>query len=96
MTTEDEITQRLKKSVKLLRAWHWMSALSTQPADAVAVLTAEARSLVQLGLQHPTRVREIGRLIVAYEHMIAKLKTIAPREGDPKHGDNPGKKDGQR
>ena len=75
MPPEDEITERLKQSVKLLRAWHWMSTLSTRPDDAVAVLTAEARFLVQLGLQHPKRVREIGRLIVAYEQMITKLKS---------------------
>lgn len=38
------------------------------------MFSAEARFLVQLGLQHPKRVREIGRLIVAYEQMITKLK----------------------
>ena len=74
MSSEDEISERLKQSVKLLRAWHWMATLSTQPDDAIAVLTAEARFLVQLGLQYPKRVREIGRLIVAYEHMITRLK----------------------
>jgi hypothetical protein len=74
-----EIEERLQQSVKLLRAWGWMSTLSNRPDEAIKVLTGEARELVRLGTQHPKRVREIGRLIVAYERLITSLKDPSAR-----------------
>lgn len=70
--TPEEI---LRRAVRRLRAWQWMSAISTRPEDAVAVLTDEARALVQLGIAHPDRARDIGELIVSYHRLIVRLKT---------------------
>ena len=81
MAKMTEIEERLQQSLKLLRAWGWMSSISERPDDAIKVLTEEARQLVKLGTQHPKRVREIGKLIVAYERLITKLKDGSAHRG---------------
>ena len=83
MAKMTEIEERLQQSLKLLRAWGWMSSISERPDDAIKVLAEEARHLVRLGTQHPKRAREIGRLIVAYERLIAKVKDGSARRCDP-------------
>lgn len=74
MAETEDIEQRLKNSLKLLRAWGWMSGISDRPEEAITVLVVEARQLVKLGTQHPKHVREIGCLIVAYERLITRLR----------------------
>lgn len=78
MSEEVDIDERLRQSAKMLRAWGWMTSLSSRPEEAVAVLTAEARALVILGTHHPKKVREIGRLIVAYERFITQIRSAMP------------------
>ena len=74
MTTDFDIANRLEQSARLLRAWHWMSLVSDRPADAIAVLTDEARQLIRLGPLYPGKSRVIGRLIVAYQKLITRLR----------------------
>jgi hypothetical protein len=68
------LDERLRRSVRLLRAWNWMTAISERPDEALEVLTTEARELVRLGPQHPARWRDIGALIVEYYHLIEQVK----------------------
>lgn len=70
------LEERLRKSVKLLRGWRWMSRISNCPVDAIEVLTNEARFLVRLGTKHPEKARDVGKLIVAYERQITELKAL--------------------
>ena len=58
----------------MLRAWNWMGAISDRQQEAVAILTEEAKLLIQLGVQHPRYLRRIGRLIVAYQHLIKAIE----------------------
>jgi hypothetical protein len=70
-----DIDERLRKSLLKLRAWHWMSEISTDPEEVALLLTAEARELIALGRQHPHRAKNIGKLIVAYHKLIMRMKT---------------------
>jgi len=54
-----------------------MSLVSTDREAAISILSQEARHLVDLGPKHPEKARQIGRLIVAYQRMIAALKERA-------------------
>ena len=74
---EIELDARLKQSIKTLCAWRWMSMVTTDPREVAALLTAEARVLIDLGRQHPSRAKEIGKLIVAYHNLIVRMKRRA-------------------
>jgi hypothetical protein len=76
-----DLDDRLRQSVRLLHAWGWMTEISTRPDEALQVLTEEARFLVRLGPQHPSRWRQIGKLIVAYNQLIEKNKSRCPTSG---------------
>ena len=70
MATDSDINDRLRKSARKLRAWNWMAVISTRQAEAVEILREEAKFLIQLGLENPGHAVRIGRLIVAYRHLI--------------------------
>ena len=72
-----DIDERLRKSLLTLRAWHWMSEISTDPEEVALLLTAEARELIALGRQYPHRAKNIGKLIVAYHKLITRMKNAA-------------------
>ena len=74
MGTDLDLDTRLQRSIRILRGWRWMSKISNRPAEALVLLTAEARALIALGVDHPTRARTIGKLIIAYEGVITDLK----------------------
>jgi hypothetical protein len=74
--TED-LDARLQRSVKTLRAWRWMSRISTNRAEVAALLRAEARALIQIGRDNPDKAKDIGKLIVAYHKLILQMKCPA-------------------
>jgi len=61
----------------LLRGWRWMSLVSTHRDEALNILAKEAKFLVQLGPKHPEHAKQIGKLIVAYQRLIAAMKEAA-------------------
>ena len=75
-----DIEKRLHQSLLTLRAWRWMSEISTNPEEVAVLLTAEARELIDLGRHHPHRAKDIGKLIVAYHGLIVRMKNAA--QGD--------------
>ncbi|WEK05718.1 MAG: hypothetical protein P0Y65_05545 [Candidatus Devosia phytovorans] len=81
MTQQYDLDDRLRQSARKLREWNWLAAISTRRAEAVVILRDEARFLIQLGLQHPTEARRIGRLIVAYRRLIEALDRMTQPEG---------------
>ncbi|QQR40424.1 hypothetical protein [Devosia rhizoryzae] len=72
-----DLDTRLQKSVQTLRAWRWMSRITDDPEEVAALLTAEARLLIDLGRQHPARAKDIGKLIVAHHNLIVRMKRAA-------------------
>jgi len=79
----DDLDTRLQKSVQTLRAWRWMSAITSDPQEVVTLLTAEARALIDLGRQHPDRAKDIGKLIVGYHKLIMRMKNAAKAHCPP-------------
>lgn len=77
MLTPEELENRLKHSCRKLRAWTWMSSISTQKDDIIGILLDEARHLVELGLQHPDHAKRIGSIIVYYRRLIERLRSGA-------------------
>ncbi|MBJ3786621.1 hypothetical protein [Devosia sediminis] len=74
MLTSQELDNRLKHSCRKLRAWAWMSTVSTQKEDIIDILHDEARELVDLGLQHPDHAKRIGSIIVYYRRLIEQVR----------------------
>lgn len=74
MSTDLDLDTRLQRSIRILKGWRWMSKISNRPAEALVLLTAEARALIALGVRYPARAHTIGKLIIAYEHVITELK----------------------
>ena len=74
MTKDLDLDTRLQRSVRILRGWRWMAKISTRPQEALVLLTTEAKALIALGVRYPARARTIGKLIIAYEHVITELK----------------------
>lgn len=81
----DDLDARLRKSVLRLRAWRWMSRITENPNEVAALLSTEARFLIDLGREHPSRAKEIGRLIVAYHNMIVLMQRAGRNQACP-HG----------
>jgi hypothetical protein len=81
-----DIDERLRKSLLTLRAWHWMSEISSDPEEVALLLTAEARELIALGRQYPHRAKNIGKLIVAYHKLIMRMKNAAQRPASAREG----------
>lgn len=71
----EELEARLHRSLLTLRAWRWMSRITTDPEQVALLLTAEARELIELGRRHPAHAKEIGKLIVGYHNLIVRMKT---------------------
>ena len=74
MLSSQELEDRLIQSCRTLRAWTWMSTVSTDKDDIIQILLEEARTLVDLGRQHPAQAKRIGSIIVYYRRLIEHLK----------------------
>lgn len=74
MACTDDLQRRLESSGRRRRAWDWMSRISGDPQSIVALLTEEARALIDLGLRHPSSARQIGTLIVAHHALIQRIQ----------------------
>lgn len=70
----EELEARLHRSLLNLRAWRWMSRITTNPEQVALLLTAEARELIELGRQNPAHAKQIGKLIVGYHNLIVRMK----------------------
>ncbi|WP_436073910.1 hypothetical protein [Devosia sp. LjRoot3] len=73
----------------LLRGWRWMSLVSTQREEAISILAKEAKFLVQLGPKAPEHAKQIGKLIVAYQRLIAAMKEGRASQGAMDGTDSP-------
>lgn len=74
-----DIDERLRQSLRILRAWRWMANLTANPTEVVQILHAEARDLVDMGRQFPSRAYQIGKLIHAYQLLIQRVGAMRPR-----------------
>ncbi|KKB09788.1 hypothetical protein [Devosia chinhatensis] len=78
MHDDCDIDDRLRRSLRILRAWLWMMRLTRDPDEVAMLLRTEARALVALGRKYPSKARQIGRLIVGYHRALEKLKGMFP------------------
>jgi hypothetical protein len=74
MACNDDLHRLLENSSRRLRAWDWMSRISSDPESIVALLREEARGLIDLGRRHPESARQIGGLIVAHHALIQRIE----------------------
>lgn len=79
MVAEDDPDKRILVSCSRLRAWNWMSTISTRPEEVVVLLNSEARELGNLAFQYPNKAPAIIRLLDAYKHLAGRVEEAAPR-----------------
>ena len=79
MDIADDAESRIRRSIRTLREWQWMAPLSTDPQTLLVHLRKEAKALIALGLEHPRRAGEIGKIVVAYHRLMVTVKASIER-----------------
>jgi len=77
----DDADTRIRRSAQALREWQWIAPLSSDPPNLLVQLRREARALIALGLEHPGRAGEIGKIVVAYHRLMVSVKKSIERSG---------------
>lgn len=67
--------ERICRSRQTLRGWAWLSAVSTDPDEIVALLGQEVRALGEVAFEHPCHAAAVAEVISGYIALATRLRS---------------------
>ncbi len=74
-----DVDKEIRTAICRVREWQWLIPLSTDPATALLHLRAEAKQLIELGLDCPNKAPQIGKIVVSYHRAMQDAQSRIDR-----------------